>query len=308
MANRIVGETEIIEVWPGAYGYENLTTTAGGFPTEKPSSAPITELFYSKHHKPIEYYTSRFFTDTEVENIENIRGVAVVKGLMYESMWSPDTPKWVAHETWMAQNRWNRSLNSEEPRDISFIESMEASGETMNITGLEYYLSIQEGRFGFNILGIETDKLKGVDSWFNNVKDGRFLDPGENGAIVISSLVSEELGLSIGDVINVPIGGIKEFDETAGTTVDTRTLYTFTVVGLIDGGIEEDAVVDYDFLLEALRKDAGEMSSVLPLYNRLVVKANSQDKVDMIKDLIKTDYPDSAILIRGKMSLQGFFR
>ncbi len=306
--NRVVGEIEIVEVWSGAYGYENLTKIEGSVATEAPHSAPITELFFSKYHEPAEYYTTRYFTDKDVESFETLKGVEVVKGLMYQSAWSPDTPKWREHETWSNQIKWNRSLESEDSKDIQFMENMEIEGSKVNMSGLEYYLSISQTRFPFDILGIETEKLRGVDSWFNKVKDGRPLEPNEKNAILISSHIAEDVGLSVGDVISVPLGGINEYSEAAGTRVDTRTSYNLTVVGIIYGGTDEDAVVDLGFLMDALTKGAGELSDVLPLYSRFFLKTKSQEIGEKVKDMIELEYPDAAILIRGKMSLQGFFR
>lgn len=184
---------------------------------------------------------------------------------------------------------------------MRFIEDMEIKGQEMNMTGEEYYVSISQSIFSFNILGIETDKLKGVESWFNEMKEGRFIRPREKKARIISAYVSDELGLSIGDNITVPLGGINEYDDAYGKRVDTRENYTLQIVGIINSNYQDSAVVDLNFLIEALKKNAGEMSSILPLYNRLFIKTSSENLIEEATNRIQSDYPDAAIIIRGKV-------
>jgi len=303
IAQMTIKETSLIEVWSGAYGYEELINIEGGVISELPSSEPLTESFFSKNHKPVEYYMSRFFSEYEVENIDNNQEVDVIKGLLYEVAWRPNTLKWKEQERWLSQIRWNESYFSEKTEDVRFIEDMEKKGREMNLTGEEYYISISHSIFSFNVLGIETEKLEKVESWFNDMRNGRFLRPGEKNTIIISAYVSDELGLSIGDNITIPLGGINEYNDAAGKRVDTRENYTLQIVGIISSNYQDGAIVDLNFLMEALKKNTGEMPNVLPIYNRLFIKISSENLVKEVISSIKSDYPDTAIIIRGKVNI-----
>lgn len=61
------------------------------------------------------------------------------------------------------------------------------------MTGEEYHTSISQSTFSSNTLGIEIDRPVDIESWFNDMKDGRFIRHGEKDTIVVSAYLWAEL-------------------------------------------------------------------------------------------------------------------
>lgn len=279
---------KIIEVWPSAH----VNGSSSGFSTKD-----LTEEFYTRWDpEDNEYYEDHFFTEDDVEAIEGIEGVErVVRGLIYTASWRPDTDKWRRDEIRWAGKIWDLNKDSEDPDDKRYIEKLESRGAELNMTGEEYLLSRLRIIRDFKILGVETSGIEGWESWYNQMVEGRFLKPGEEDVIIVSTTVLEEAGLELGDTLIVPLGGIREFIGDLSHRVDSRRNCTFQIIGVISSSSQAHAVIDLNHLMDTLKAGAVNRSSLLPLYNRLYVRAESPDQVLNVSQTIREIYPEAQL-------------
>lgn len=141
-----------------------------------------------------------------------------------------------------------------------------AAGRRINTGGL---ISSREGSYPVTITGIEPDVEAPISLQAENVREGRFLQPGEGDAIVIGRGLADLLEVGVGDRVTL-VG------RTANETMRQRTM---TIVGIYDLGMPDAEKLTALITLE-------EAQSLYGLRDQATEVAIFLEKVGQEKDVI----------------------
>ncbi len=262
----------IINVYPlaNAVGsiFENYSSITSTLIYIKPNAdhyASIYPLFSPETGFNMKLDLKKLFNETDYNRVKNIGHVEkVIKSLTFQVSLHPDT------EVWREKEKLE-SGGLEGPRHI--------------------YLKIF-------LVCVEANKTEGVISYFNNLVEGRFVEPGTN-EIVISSDLSGETGLKVGDEVKIPFGLMIGYENASSLEeVKSLTFVRFKIVGLINAPKRwGDAAADLGFMMKIFRETNMEKlqpyiaNGSFPVYTGFYVKVDSPDYLFDVEQSIKEMYP-----------------
>jgi len=227
-----------------------------------------------------------FFTEANVSAIQGHEQVeGVVRGLELNVNWSPGTEEWLQRQEKNAMQYYNFLMNTNQTSAKEVLKRLSELAAEMNVTVQQLLLnSARRTSWAINILGIETDKIAGMVSYFNNLVEGRFLRPKEENTIVVTTDVVEYTGLKVGDTVTFQIG---------------KGNFTYRIVGVIGPHHNLHMVADLFHLQDIIKHEMGNESSVLPLYTVLFVKAASPADVVGVAQEIERLCPTAGVEYAG---------
>ncbi|HEW94011.1 hypothetical protein DRN87_04010 [Candidatus Geothermarchaeota archaeon] len=304
MASRYINQTTtLIEVRPEAQIHNTLRV-------EFPPGVPVT----------INY--NEYFNETDVERIMNITHVTdVIRGVELHVRVFPGYSKCIPNKDEVNLTELYIKIVKAEYPDTTREEIISRLREVASMTGLSID-EIVENKLkgwlasGFNLLGIETDKLEGVSSYFNDIIDGRFINPGSNETAI--SVDKVRFGYVIGKKViacnsSVDLGDTLELlftnDKVLGG--ELYRCYKVELVGFKSPHVFDDMVVDYEFALNIIKTELGEgggrdILDKLPLYTVLFVKVDSPEHVKAVAEEIMEMYPGAGVYFSGQAASEAY--
>ncbi len=151
-----------------------------------------------------------------------------------------------------------------------------------------------------SVFCLEVEKVQGVLAYFNNIIEGRFLEPGENGTVVISyaEMIPPELmgGLPFGEG-KVP--------EKVYFIIGNVT-YEFSVVGVVVADpFKVQSIADLSYMRELIIKEFKPLTDhpvFLDFYTRVFVLCESVDDVIPVAKAIRDIYPEAGVYFQAVQS------
>ncbi|RLI13006.1 hypothetical protein DRO33_01875 [Candidatus Bathyarchaeota archaeon] len=224
-----------------------------------------------------------YFTEEDAKALAEIEGVnCVIKAADFLIDWNPGTDKFAENAAKVIEVLYMKYRNSGDPRLRAMAKAMEQEVAKMNMTLDEYFRWVAANRINYSlwVLAVETNKTTDILTYFNNVMKGRFLSPGEENAIVMSSAVLEDTGLEVGDETELVLCG---------------KVYKLRIIGSIPPPMFPISVMDLGFLIRALKEAYGANASALPIYTRFFLKLRSPAYMDQVVSRVMSLLPGAWI-------------
>jgi cell division protein FtsX len=283
---------------------------------------PHAQVYYSWNlESPLDVHYNEFFNNSDVERIMNITYVTdVIRGVELHVRVFPGFSKCIPGYPGENLTELYIKIVQDEYPDLTREEIISRLERISKLSGLSFDEVVKnqlEGWLssGFELLGIEAEKLGGVSSYFNDIIDGRFINPGTNETVI--SIDKVRFGYVMGDRVlscneSVNLGDSLDILYERYYPPDSPyKCYKVKVVGFKSPHIFDDMVVDYEFAINLIKTELNvnrheDMLKKLPLYTVLFVKVDSPEHVNEVAKKIMEIYPMAGVYFSGRASNEAY--
>ncbi|HUS79206.1 MAG TPA: hypothetical protein VM050_11180 [Patescibacteria group bacterium] len=236
------------------------------------------------------------FTEEDALRAEGLDGVeSVARVITYRghtelgSEWELEKDEWIQGILWgnssYDQGRRERTSQIAERWNVSMVDYLNLTGPYSR---------------GCNIIGYEVEKARDWSLGFNEITDGRCIDGGEDGIMLNNWWLEGGEDRSLGDTLRLMVGPSGYYNlSDSKEWYDDRKIYSFQIVGAVQGSGYVDAVIDIDRMLEMFGQVRHGRSAPLPLYTSFYVKAATPADSQEVEEGLNKLFPGKTILRVG---------